>query len=282
MDIKILIACHKPYQVPEDDVYLPLQVGAYGKKGIRVKECQGAKLPHKHQETGAISRDDDGDNISQKNPYYCELTGLYFGWKNVKADALGLVHYRRYFSMKSRAYRKLHGAFKSVLSYDEAAALLTRANVVVPQKRRYYIESLYSHYSHTLDANHLDLAKDIIERDYPEFIPFVNQVYNRTWGYMFNMAIMPKKYLDKYCTWIFDILGKLEQQIDVTQLDAFSARLFGRVSEILFNVWIEKMQSEGMSIVECPVIDMERINWPKKIIGFLQAKFMGKKYSQSM
>ncbi|MCR5196804.1 MAG: DUF4422 domain-containing protein [Pseudobutyrivibrio sp.] len=282
MDIKILIACHKPYQVPSEDMYLPLQVGAYGKKGIRVKECLGAKLPHKHQETGAIVRDDDGDNISKKNPYYCELTGLYFGWKNIKADAIGLVHYRRYFSMKSRAYRKRHDAFASVLTYDEATALLKRADIVVPKKRRYFIETLYSHYSHTLDATHLDLAKAIIAKDYPEYIPFLNQVYTRTWGYMFNMAIIPKKYLDKYCTWIFDILEKLEEQIDVSQLDAFSARLFGRVSEILFNVWVEKMQAEGMSIAECTVIDMEPINWPKKIIGFLQAKFMGKKYSKSM
>ena len=83
---------------------------------------------------------------------------------------------------------------------------------------------MYSHYSHTLDATHLDLAKAIIAKDYPEYIPFLNQVYTRTWGYMFNMAIMPKKYLDKYCAWIFDILEKLEEQIDVSQLDAFSGQ----------------------------------------------------------
>ena len=99
---------------------------------------------------------------------------------------------------------------------------------------------------------------------------------------MFNMAIMPKKELDEYCTWLFDILGRMEEKIDTTSLDAFSARLYGRVSEILFNVWIDKKQEEGLSIVECPVIDMEPINWPKKIMGFLQAKFFGKKYKASM
>ena len=282
MDIKLLIALHKPYQVPEEGMYVPLQMGADGKKGIRVKDCPGAHLPKLHKETGAILRDDDGDNISKKNPYYCELTGLYYGWKNVEADAIGLVHYRRYFSMKSRNYIKSHGAFQSVLTEDDATALLTRADIVVPKKRRYYIESLYSHYAHTLDGSHLDLAKKIVGEKYPEYMSALARVYERSWGYMFNMAIFPKEYLDEYCTWLFDILGDLEKEIDVTGLDAFSARLFGRVSEILFNVWILKKQGEGLSVVECNVIDMEPINWPKKIIGFLQAKFFGKKYSKSM
>jgi len=273
---------HKPYQVATGEDYLPLQVGAAGKKGIRVKDCEGAVVPKSHMETGAILRDDDGDNISEKNPYYCELTGLYYAWKNLDADVIGLVHYRRYFSMKSIAYRKKHGAFESVLRHDEAAALLTRADVVVPKKRHYYIENLYSHYAHTLDGSHLDLAKEIIAADYPEYLSPLVKVYSRSWGYMFNMALMPKKELDNYCTWLFDVLGKLEGKIDVTELDAFSARLFGRVSEILFNVWVEKRLEEGMSIVECPVIDMEKINWPKKIAGFLKAKFFGKKYKASM
>lgn len=282
MDIKIIIAMHKPFQVAEDEIYVPLQVGASGKKGIRVKECQGARINKQHQDTAAILRDDEGENISSKNPYYCELTGLYYAWKNLTADAIGLVHYRRYFTMKSASYRKRHGAFESALTYDEASALLTRADIVVPKKRRYYIESLYSHYAHTLDGSHLDLAKQIVAKEYPEYLGALVKVYDRSWGYMFNMAIMPSKVLDEYCTWLFDILEHLESEIDITGLDAFSSRLFGRVSEILFNVWIEHKSSEGMSVVECPVIDMEPINWPKKIWGFLMAKFLGKKYKASM
>jgi hypothetical protein len=239
-------------------------------------------LPKAHQETGAIQRDDEGDNISEKNPYYCELTGLYYAWKNLDADVIGLVHYRRYFSMKSLSYRKKNGVIESALTHDEAVALLTRADIVVPKKRHYYIESLYSHYAHTLDASHLDKAKEIIAKDYPEYMTALVKTYARSWGYMFNMAIMPKEYLDEYCTWVFDVLEKLEAYINVEELDAFSARLFGRVSEILFNVWVEKKLEDGMSVVECPVVDVEKINWPKKIVGFLQAKFLGKKYKASM
>lgn len=77
-DIKIIVAAHKKYHMPEDSCYLPLHVGKKGKDDL-----------------GYLG-DDTGDNISEKNPYYCELTGLYWAWKNLKADYIGLVHYRRH------------------------------------------------------------------------------------------------------------------------------------------------------------------------------------------
>jgi hypothetical protein len=78
-NIKLLIAAHKQYQMPADSIYFPLHVGAQGKEHI----------------TG-FTPDNTGDNISTKNPYYCELTGLYWAWKNLDADYIGLCHYRRY------------------------------------------------------------------------------------------------------------------------------------------------------------------------------------------
>ncbi|MBQ3973839.1 MAG: DUF4422 domain-containing protein, partial [Lachnospiraceae bacterium] len=74
--IKIIVASHKSYWMPEDPVYLPVQVGAAGKEDL------------------GYVRDDSGDNISGKNVNYCELTGLYWAWKNLEADYIGLAHYR--------------------------------------------------------------------------------------------------------------------------------------------------------------------------------------------
>ena len=86
MTCTIVVATHKPYRMPSDPCYLPLHVGRAGKEDI------------------GFSGDDTGENISQKNPFYCELTGLYWLWRNVDSDYKGLVHYRRHFggSGKSR------------------------------------------------------------------------------------------------------------------------------------------------------------------------------------
>lgn len=80
MKIVMIVAAHKAYRMPEDPMYLPLHVGKAGKS----------------LELG-FQGDDTGDNISEKNPEYCELTGLYWAWKNLDADYIGLSHYRRYF-----------------------------------------------------------------------------------------------------------------------------------------------------------------------------------------
>lgn len=262
--MKIYIASHKNYIFPPDEIYAPLQVGS--------------------GESFAMLRDNTGDNIAEKNPFFCELTALYWIWKNSDEDVMGLAHYRRHFSRKGRLYRKAHGNIASVLTGKEAKKLLGKGDIIVPSKRRYYIETLYSHYNNTLvqAKSHLDIARELIVDMCPEYLPYVDLTYCQTWGYMFNMAIFSKADLDDYCNFLFPILFAMEGQIDVSGLDTFSARLYGRVSEILFNVWIQKRQAEGLKVVECHVIDMEPINWVKKIAGFLSAKFFGKKYTKSM
>ncbi len=250
MDIKIVIAAHKPYDMPKDPIYLPVHVGAYGKDSI------------------GYQRDDEGENISQKNPAYCELTGIYWAWKNLKADYVGLAHYRRHFG-KSR---------DKVLDKNTAEALLQKADVIVPSKRKYYIENLYSHYVNTLHADPLDKTFEIIKEKYPEYDPEMQKLKTRTSAHMFNMFIMKKEHFDAYCQWLFDILGELENRVDSTQYDAFHARFYGRVSELLLDVWLN---TNGIKAIDYPFVYMEKIDWFKKGKSFLMAKFFKKKYDKS-
>ncbi len=222
--------------------------------------------------------DNAGENISQLNPYYCELTGLYWAWKNLDCDYLGLVHYRRYFTKKNQFYRENLKIDEVVLNKADIELLLEKGDVIVPKRRKYYIETLYSHYAHTLDASHLDLAREVIEKQQPEYLDSFDKVMKQRSGYMFNMFIMKKELADQYFSWLFPILDVMYDQIDVSQMTTFEARLFGRVSELLFNVWLHR---NSYSKVEVPFMYFERINLFEKGLSFLQAKFLGKKYGKS-
>ena len=256
MNIKVIVATHKKYRMPDDKMYLPLHVGRYGKDDI------------------GFQGDDTGDNISEKNANFCELTGLYWAWKNLDADYVGLAHYRRHFSLKKNAEDK----FSAILTQEQAENLLKSNDAILPKKRNYYIETIYSHYSHTFDASHLDKTKKILKSKYPDYIPAYEKAMSSTKAHMFNMFIIKKELADKYCEWLFDILFELEKEIDTSGMSTFDARLFGRVSELLFNVWLLK---NNIKYTEINHIHMEPIDWTKKISGFLSAKFLGKKYSKS-
>lgn len=266
-NVKIIIATHKLYWMPEDKVYLPLHVGAEGK----IDES-GKTL-----DLGYV-KDNVGDNISTKNPYYCELTGLYWAWKNLDCEYLGLVHYRRHFSNKNKIQLWMNGKEQSVITGKELDKFLDNYEGIVPKKRRYYIESLYSHYAHTHYEEHLIKTREIIEKIYPEYVSTFDKVMKQTYGYMFNMFIMKKSIADEYCEWLFRVLGQLEKRIDYRQYNAFQARLFGRVSELLFNVWLEQNKIE---VKELNTIHMEKINWFIKGKAFLKAKFRNRKFEGS-
>lgn len=263
--IKIIVAAHKEYPMPEDEIYLPVFVGADLKNDSLIPD--------------GFTPDNTGNNISMLNPYYCELTGLYWAWKNLESDYIGLSHYRRHFSIKRE--RGTAGA----LTLDEISPYLDSIKVFTPNKRRYYIESLYSHYAHTFDAKHLDCTRAIIADNYPEYISSFDRAVNKRYGYMFNMMIMRRELLGKYCEWLFDILAQLRELTDESSMDAFQKRYLGRVSEILFNVWLDYQIASGAvlksEIKEIPVVSSEKVNWPKKGTAFLKAKFFGKKYDKS-
>lgn len=259
----VIVATHKRYEMPTDGMYLPLEVGA----------------ELNHNDLG-YAKDNAGENISGKNAAFCELTGLYWAWKNVACDYLGLAHYRRHFSL-----RKRKKTFDNVLSEQQLKVLLQDHKVILPQKRKYYIETLYSHYKHTHYISTLDKACEILSELYPEYVPDCKRVLKKRSGYMFNMFIMPKTLSDEYCEWLFPLLFELEKRIGVMDVTAYQGRFYGRVSEILFNVWlVRQIKTEKISkkdIKELPCIYMEKIDLRRKCTSFLMAKFFHKKYDGS-
>ena len=261
----VIIAAHKPYRMPEDPMYLPLHVGAKGRESIGYRQ------------------DDEGENISDLNPYFCELTGLYWAWRNCEADYIGLAHYRRHFSLHPNP----RAPWDSLLTEAELTPYLPHIRLFVPSKRKYYIETLYSHYAHTHYAGQLDTTREIIGEKYPEYLQSYDKTIRQRWGYMFNMLIAERTLLNDYCTWLFDILFELRNRIGSEEkiLDQYQARFYGRISEIIFNVWLNEKLRIGTlrkdEIKEIPLIYMEKVDWKKKGTAFLKAKFTGRRYQGS-
>lgn len=255
MKMTVIVATHKPYAMPDDPMYLPLHVGAQGKDPI------------------GFQGDNTGDNISEKNATFCELTGLYWAWKNLDSDYIGLAHYRRHFGGCRRGE-----PMQRVLTGEQAQKLLAGKDGLLPSLRRYYIETLYDHYDHTCHIEPLNVAGEILREKYPAYVPAFERLKTRRSAHMFNMFILRRDHLDAYCTWLFDILFELERRVDASQYDAFHARFFGRVSELLLDVWLEQ---NPLDCATAPVVNMEPVNWFKKGGSFLMAKFFGKKYGKS-
>lgn len=253
MNIKILVAAHKKYWMPKEAIYVPLHVGAEGKPDL------------------GYTKDNAGDNISIKNPYFCELTGLYWAWKNLGADYIGLVHYRRYFTQKE--VRNIEAKKNQILTTKEWEELLTRCPVVVADKRKYYIESNRSHYNHAHHREGLDMAEQIIKEKYPDYTKAFDTVMNRTWAHMFNMFVMRRDLYDAYCQWMFDILFTLEQRLDISAYNTYEARVYGFISELLLDVWLE---ANHVAYQEQNVSFMEKQNWLKKGGAFLKRKVLGR------
>lgn len=252
MDIKILIATHKKYWMPSNEIYLPIHVGKEGKYSL---EYIG---------------DNTGDNISLKNPNYCELTAIYWAWKNLKVDYIGLVHYRRYFTKHN--FWKCKKKKKDLLTKKDFEIILKKVNIIVPSKRRYYIETNRSHYNHAHNKRDLDEVENIIKELYPEYIEAFNKVMKRDWAHMFNMFVMRNDYFEEYCNWLFDILFELEKRIDISNYSIKESRVFGFISELLLDVWLE---GKNINYKEVNFSFIENQNWLKKGMLFLKRKFIG-------
>ena len=238
--IKILVATHKKYVMPNNDLYLPLHVGKEGKKSL-----------------GYIG-DNTGENISIKNSNYCELTGLYWAWKNLNnLDYIGLCHYRRYFGLKNNFIIKYSkNKFNYILNYNDINNLLENYDLILPQKRKRIFQTLESNYSQQHYIGDLEKCRMVISKLYPNYLNAFDKTMKSHEMVICNMFIMPKKVFDNYCEWLFNILFYLEKELDLSEYSTLQKRVYGFLSERLFNVWLN--YNDDLKKVYLPIINMER------------------------
>ena len=212
-------------------------------------------------------KDNTFDNISLKNHNYCELTGLYWAWKNTDSKILGLCHYRRYF--QNRSSFSINGRKRSILDPKQIESLLKDYDIILAKPRKYYIETVYSHYSHAHQEKDLITTRKILEKYYPEYVDAWDSVMTSRGFSLFNMLIANRCTVDKYCTFLFGVLSCVEKQLDISSYNKSDARVFGYLGEFLLNVWVKKNK---MKVYYAPVQMLNRQNWIKKIGSFLIRK----------
>ncbi len=241
-------------------------------------------------------RDDSGENISDKNPTFCELTGLYWLWKNGKEspdEITGLVHYRRFFTDEAgfADYRKTGKCPEVLGDFGDIDD-----NTVILPKRYKTFSTLYGSYNRCHNISDMERLKAVMEKLCPEYISTFDGIMNGHVGYYYNMFIFNRRNLERYCEWLFPILFELEKSKEsdkvkeavqnseeeligsdtVSENAAYQDRLYGFLSERLLQVWVIH---NGLTIKEYPVFNTEErpVSFAKRNvirIKYLWARFV--------
>lgn len=241
INISIYSVYHKASHIIENAYIKPIQVG------------NGQAIP------GIQYRDNQGINIAEKNNSYCELTAQYWAWKNdLESDYLGIMHYRRFFDFNIEENRlanqygileepefTLNFIEKYNLTEEQIKDLVSNYDIIVPETwdvtkagwkniRDNYINAPHQH------KKDLDITRKVISEKYPQDIKYFDKVMKSKVGYFTNMFILKRDIFEQYSQWLFDILSEVENRINISVYDVQEQRVFGYLSERLFNVWIQK------------------------------------------
>ncbi|XME02232.1 DUF4422 domain-containing protein [Lachnospiraceae bacterium C1.1] len=223
-------------------------------------------------------RDDCGDNISFKNKNFCELTGLYWIWKNAPEKAseiTGLVHYRRFFTDSIGDLLYTYFNIKPrILPYEKLEARLRDTDIILPM-REHIVRTLRQYYADIHVEEDLDITRKALEKLYPDYLTAFDEVMESHKYYYANMMICKRELLNKYCEWLFAIMDELEKDIDIAKYagDKYQERVFGFISERLLQVWV---LHKKLKVAEIPAFNTEErrmgaikktINRTKKLFG---------------
>lgn len=249
---KLLISYHKKDYLLKDNILTPIHAGR-----SKVINC-----PLNENSKWLIENtigDDSGENISEKNESYNEMTTIYWAWKNYeKLDNpqwIGFMHYRRHFLFKngSKSCYENEGIYDGYLDeigYSEECIqkLLRGAEFIVTRPQ--YRVSMYEHFKRNHRIEDLEIVIGILKEKYPNYTRAADTYLEGKKAYFCNMFIFPKNLFMKYSQWIFDILFEFERRVDIRD-----KRLF--ISEWLTGIFIQNLIDEGKKGVFLPTIYAE-------------------------
>lgn len=241
-DIKLFVCCHQQTPVPEHPLFFPIQVGA----ALTEKRFIG------------FLQDNTGENISEKNRSYCELTAQYWAWKNVGADYYGFFHYRRYLYPDMDAKRPYRIEQKPELSlldrlgYGNVPELIPQYDIIAPIGENRH-KSVLNHYASAPNHHLTDLKRveRIVRERHPEMAGAISGYLFGEICYFGNIYIMRREVFYDYCNWLFPILAEFDGQTDTSRYNAQEQRVDGYLAERLFGIYLTHCRKR-LKTVEFP------------------------------
>lgn len=258
-EITICVVGHKKFDLLiKDENYISLGVGS------------------NNHNIGSMKTDDEGINISNKNKNYCELTGLYWMWKNVNSLYYGLMHYRRYLC---HTFPIFFGQYKPYSS-EKLVSILAKYDVILPRrvniagfslrKMKHNCLDYYDFYKKCgLKQIDLDTTYEIMKEKFPEYADaYFKAIHSKKIHYA-NVIVTRKEIFNDYCTFLFSVLDELEKRLDISTYDTNQQRVFGYVSELLVDTYF--VYHKQFKIKELPLINFE-YSKKHRIYGYLRRR----------
>ena len=245
--IKILVTYKDRHKIIASDIFTPIQTG----RAIA------------DEVFGEMIGDDTGEHISNKNPYFCEMSAIYWAWKNYEQlgnpEYIGFMHYRRHllfnpdvkFSNDVIKYKSIDDDYlNNALSEHEVSQYLDRYDILAGQ---FYTtnKSIEAQYAQHHSRKDFLITEEIIKKSHPDYYNTFLKCKKSKSGYYLNMFVMPKKMFFEYCEFIFSVLFECVDQFNMDGRDEYQRRLF--ISERLTNVFLEKKKQEGVRVKNLPV-----------------------------
>ena len=221
--IKIFVAAHKPTVKYGGTLFQLIHVGAALHPEVEIENSvRDNGLP---------------DNLSAKNDIYCELTALYYMWKNVHDVAnIGLCHYRRYFVTKSQLTKHPE---RLVVPAQKLADDLSDCDIIlgIPGRKNGPTNGFFTN---PLDVPEFCVYRNILpslKKLYPDYAEdYYNEFFLPTMSYC-NMMVCSKALFDEYCEFLFSVLFDAEKRWKECGIGV-APREMGYISEYLLNTWV--------------------------------------------
>lgn len=164
--------------------------------------------------------DESGENISEKNRMFAEMTAAYWIWKNAEAAKYkGLCHYRRHF----------------LLDQDEVISFIANDIDVILTTPRYTPGGIGQMFQEETPVKKpvYEAMLQAVEICHPEDREALEQYMEKRLYCPNNMVIAKSEIYDSYCEWIFPILFRMEEMDEKTGYGHKGDRHIAYAAEIL-------------------------------------------------